>query len=672
MGLESPLLLLGLALAALPFFLHRAKLRELSLVSLPTVELLRRAKAAKRSVLRVSDPFLLLLRMLLIACLVLGIAGPYRTGASLLGDLDGLGLSDLGAGQSLSLVIVIDDSMSMGQTSEGGVSLFSRALDQAQDAIGALAAGSSVALVAASEPARMLCPRTADLVAAQQCLLTAGRKLPSMRGNDWAGAIRVAKAAVDRTKKEWRIAVLTDGAGEAGEQLRQLADAEAERVRVLRIRDDARALQTPANVALIEASVALDGSSADLVASARLQGALGDGSNRTVRVSADGREVGRKSVTLVDGKGTVEILIASARDVSVFEFELVEQDALAMDNRRYATLASSEPRVLVLLDDGGSPLDQKLFAAGFRSLATTGLSVRVDFRSTQGIESLDLRSEALVVVDGSQSLSSTAVERLLRYAENGGGLVLLPSYLEATPTAEQLLGPSGLASAAHERGDFRFLTDSSPVVAKERLSLEPRDATQVLARFSDGQAAVTQASLKAGRVVAVAIPLSGASSDFGFSPQFVAMLDLWVRQAGDARLLGEVAGLRVPDGVTDARLIDLAGTETRLAVRNGSLVAPPGSVYYTPGVYRVGHGHADGSVTEPLDAVRIVQWPASESELSVRAELVRATARQGRDVRRGVLAEPVHRPIASSVWLFAAFVACIEGIVRAIKKRKLS
>ena len=145
MGLETPLALLGLLAAALPWIAHRIRRRDLEPVPLPTFALLRKAEARKRRSRGLTDLLLLALRIAIVISAALGLAAPYVTARLSFGD-----------GSVASAVIVIDDSLSM-MRREGNETLLAAAVERARRAIASLPEGSEVALVTGGQRARCCC-----------------------------------------------------------------------------------------------------------------------------------------------------------------------------------------------------------------------------------------------------------------------------------------------------------------------------------------------------------------------------------------------------------------------------------------------------------------------------------------------------------------------------------
>jgi Mg-chelatase subunit ChlD len=131
---------------------------------------------------RIEDPWLMLLRLLLVGGLALLAASPFVSCTRLTLTRTG--------GASLAAVFIIDDSASM-QASVDGASR----LEQAQKAAARLVAdaqpGDSFSLVLAGSPARVLLPSTTDLNGVREAL--AGIR-PSDRGTDIKGALTLARA----------------------------------------------------------------------------------------------------------------------------------------------------------------------------------------------------------------------------------------------------------------------------------------------------------------------------------------------------------------------------------------------------------------------------------------------------------------------------------------------
>jgi hypothetical protein len=123
MSFLAPFLIALAGFAAIPVLLHLIRRRRVRILDLPTFKLLQKAAMQQRLHLRLHDHLLLLLRMLVLLLLALAFAGPL-TESAVRGDLPSLGNRTF---------LVIDDSLSMLQSSTDGRTLFDVAIEAAED-----------------------------------------------------------------------------------------------------------------------------------------------------------------------------------------------------------------------------------------------------------------------------------------------------------------------------------------------------------------------------------------------------------------------------------------------------------------------------------------------------------------------------------------------------------
>lgn len=181
MGLSAPLALLAAALVGLPIAAHLVRRADVERRVLPTVALLRRVVVRDRRRARITEPWLLALRIAAVVLAVLALSGPFVVDRLAYGD-----------GSALSVVLVVDDSASMARALEGDRSALDEARERARDVIRSVGEGSEIALVAAGSPPRLLVPRSPDRDAALAAL---ERMRVGARHTDLDGANRPRVAA---------------------------------------------------------------------------------------------------------------------------------------------------------------------------------------------------------------------------------------------------------------------------------------------------------------------------------------------------------------------------------------------------------------------------------------------------------------------------------------------
>ena len=136
----NPLLLLGLAAAAIPLIIHLFNFRRPRKIDFSSLEFLKELQKSTMQRVRIKQLLLLLLRTLAIACLVLTFARPTLT-SNLAGSL--------GSQASSSIVLVVDNSRSM-QMRDAQGAYYDQAKEVADALIGQMKAGDEIYLLPVS------------------------------------------------------------------------------------------------------------------------------------------------------------------------------------------------------------------------------------------------------------------------------------------------------------------------------------------------------------------------------------------------------------------------------------------------------------------------------------------------------------------------------------------
>ncbi|MBL8797859.1 MAG: VWA domain-containing protein [Planctomycetia bacterium] len=196
-------MLLGLGAVVLPPLIHLLNRRRYDVVDWGAMRFLRVGETTRRR-LQLEQLLLMLLRMLLIAVLVLGLAAPFVEG-EFVGPL----AARLGERPNRDLAIVIDGSASMacrqgeGTAQQAAQRLALALLDELQS-------GDGVTLwLARQQPQPLLGEVTQDVSRARQAL----QHLPPPAGTaDMPAAVQAALTALARGQRaERRVVILTDG-----------------------------------------------------------------------------------------------------------------------------------------------------------------------------------------------------------------------------------------------------------------------------------------------------------------------------------------------------------------------------------------------------------------------------------------------------------------------------
>jgi len=666
-GFETPLMLLGLLGVAAPVAAHLMRRRDLPIIALPTVALLSRAQARSRRRMHLVDLLLLISRIALVAALAFAVSDPYVTVRLSYGD-----------GRVASVAIVLDDSMSMERSADdrgSGPPLSTEARDIAAGAIASLPEGSEVSVILAGAPVRLLVPRTRDLEGAADAL---SEVKPSARGTDMPGGIaratrELAAARVDTR----RLLVITDGAEHAhlsdvrwpdddiGVEVRRLEGGHANRTIA-----SAHAVPDPTTPG--QASIAVE------------VRAFGGANDATVVLSRGDDELAREEVDLSSGTGRITLhapLVEEGDPGALLSLE--GRDALAMDDERAVLLRPpSALRVLLVDGDPQSNRDRDEVGNLSRALdlapADAGLiTYRVVDPDTA--EALDLGSWDVVVLANVRVPPVHAAERLVRFVELGGGLLVTagdrvdPAAYQARlgavlPARPRAVGsaPSPLGIRRNEQADADLPSGVGldSVAVTRRMVLEPAPEATVVLGFDDSTPALVVGERDAGRAALMAIPVDTGWSDLPYRPGFLPLM---------VELLGHLGPrTRLPhDAVAPGSTVAIPAPTSGPAV----VLAPDGERYEgpasepfelsetdVPGAYRI-LSSADGAdgAAGPRGAF-VVAPIAEESDLADAADDGFDVSSEGEHPESG--GAVVRRSIAPWLFLLAGILAVLEAILR--------
>jgi hypothetical protein len=579
MGLETPLVLLGLLAAALPVLIHRMRKRELPRLVLPTFALLARASAKSQQRRALSDILLLALRIAIISVACISLATPYVTARVSLGD-----------GQLGSVAFVIDDSLSMARD-DGNGNLISQARTRALDALSTLPVGSEAAVVLGGKPARVLVPLSRDLAAAKRALSV---PLPALRRGDLERAVQLGLQQLNGAGWPHRsLFILSDFARGAALESATLSAAGV-RIAVERIGnaprgcnlflDQLHAAADPTQPDKTSISVAIDaacGSAARPPDSVRLE------------VLGRGKTLAGQDIALQNGhaKALLSVDTPDADADPGARIRLVVDDALAADNEAGVVLARADAvRVLMVNGDPrpASREDELYYAQRALTLVPDQwLALSIRTVDPLAVERSQLREADIVVLANVPAPESAFAQELQRFVESGGGLIVTGGHrvdaqrynaMLGQVLATHIIGASQTTDVAFaDSADASYLPDGllglREVRTHERLLLE-RGAETPLA-FADGLPALVTRSVGEGRSLLWSTTLDADWSDLPYRPGYLPLLAAMLRDAaGPAAVartplvpgdevalpwprLGSELEIQRPDGKTQRFAVDL-------------------------------------------------------------------------------------------------------------------
>ncbi|MEM1095514.1 MAG: BatA and WFA domain-containing protein [Bacteroidota bacterium] len=453
----NPLLLLGLAAAAIPLIIHLFNFRKPKRVEFSSLAFLKQLQQSTMQRVRVKQWLLLLLRTLALACLAMAFARPTLTG-----NMAGA----LGGRANASVAVVVDNSRSMLLRGSQGAYL-GQAQTVAQALVEQAEQGDEFLLVTTGEgPRRLLYQNRAPMQDA----------VADVAGQQGAGSLAGAIAtAAER---------LAEDGTHLGKDLYVLTDAQAStltdslvvpvpgdiRMRLIPIGD-----RTYANVAVTD--VRVTSRIIEAGQPVRIEATLVNYSTEPVEdyvasVFLEGERVAQGTADLPPNLPTRVLMTVTPQQRGWLAGTVViEEDAFEDDNERFFTLHVPEQRpVLVVRGDGQST--QYLNLALSPQMARGEAAFAPEVIAESGLAAAGLNSYAVVALVGVRTLSSGEVSTLARYVEGGGGLLFFPAAgaqaqdynaLFSALNAGQFSGFSGTIGQTNVVGSFDQVDLDHPV-----------------------------------------------------------------------------------------------------------------------------------------------------------------------------------------------------------------
>lgn len=649
----SPLALWALPLAAAPVLWHLFMKPRRRAASFPSLMFFLQRQPRLEGRRKLREWLILAARCLLIALLVLALAGPRLPAA--------------GGSSAPALAIVVDSSASMGRTDVQGRPLARLAAETAVALVRALPAGGRAVVVpTAPDPVLALPAQPSgdrDAIAAALDRLTA-----TEAAGDAAGAISRAAAALaqdDAADREIRI--LTDlQANEWDVAARLPALPAGVRVTVHPLR--------PASAAAGIGIGAVEPPPGRTVAGrpARLGVELinrGAAATATLRIATpDGGDSMRETPVPAEGAANLPVILAPEQPGPSWAFLTLDGTGIA---RRAGVAIWANDRVAALLAGAPSafgPLPLALAPDG--SGAISGI-VPMPFDAAQ------LPRAGLVAA------TWDAVPDVRAWVEAGGTLLLLPAGAPAEISTPPVW--TGLRPLSAERFDTPLTTilpdqhaacwehvrdATGAVEVRLRVSRAwplAGDGARTALTLADGRPILLERPLGRGLVVGLGLAFHPGWSDLPLKGWSLALVQgLALRGAQPGRSLALVAGASFPPAPGDR-------TPVRITTLAGGPLSWQGPREALPAPVRAGIYQIDGTGPQPL----IVAVRAAADEAGARSvDADRAAVLAGLALRSVPVAEPAQavadwreqrRGLDLMPWLLLAALACwlAEGLLAA-------
>jgi hypothetical protein len=413
--------LVGLAAAAIPLIIHLSRSRRTKKMRFSTTRFFTDQFLRSYRMSRLKELLLLACRMALCAFFAMALAKPH---------FQPQGQAAL-PGQSRAVVLVLDNSASMGYVEEG-TSLFDRARAAARELIDGLRPGDTASVVLACRrdagPEVLFPQPTPELGDVHQALDTL--KVAAL-GTDLTGALARAEAIVQGSNAQSKeIYVLSDlqksGWQPPDEENTPRGDSDVLTF-LVRIAPKSRE-----NVALTAVNYAAARPMVGVpfwiwphlhVQGDRVQSC-------TVGLFIDGQKVAERRVDKLQADRWVVPRFRHTFTTGGWHSGYVEvqDDTLAVDNRRYFAFEVLD--TIKVLAVNGAPsevprLDELFFLKAALTASAEGKSsIQLDVISPASLAQADLGNYPLVILANVESLTPAAVEKLEGFVDPGGSLLV--------------------------------------------------------------------------------------------------------------------------------------------------------------------------------------------------------------------------------------------------------
>ena len=589
MSFLAPLFFAGLTALAVPVIIHLINRERREVVPFPSLMFLQRIpyRSVRRQKLR--HIFLLVLRCLALAILVMAFARPFvRRDAP---------LRAAGSG-ARELVVLVDRSYSMAAGDH-----WTRARAAARRAVSALGPTDRATLVAFDNEAAALTPPTHDAATLNAAIAALQ---PSSEGTRYAPPLKLASQILAGSNLPRREVVLITDFQRRGWAVRDEIAFPAQTT-VTNV-DVAAGDTTLADDAVADVNVQRNEGERDrAVIAARLTNtgttAL---ENADVTLEINGRVAETKRTTIPPRGATqvrfAPIAIPNGTSAGVVRFTAAATGApansIAADDRYYFTIAPDAGVSVLLVEPSAPRANQSLYLA--RALAIGDRpSFRIDVRKTGGLAPADLEGRSLIIFDEVPPPSGDGATRLHDFLAAGGGVLLvagdqLPAgtwsgeWSTALPgTIGPVVDRAGDAGGtlawidydhpvfdvfnAPRSGDFatarflryRRLTVRSDSARRTGAGADTASGSHVLARFDDGAPALVEQRIGRGKLLVWTSTLDSYWNDLALQPVFLPFVHQVAKYAG--RYSGARGAFAAGEVLDLSRHAELAGGAGRKA-----------------------------------------------------------------------------------------------------------
>lgn len=436
----NPFVLFGLAAAAIPILLHLLNLRKLKTMDFSTLRFLKELQKTSIRKLKTQQIILLILRTLIVIFSVLAFSRPTIKST----------LPSIGTHAKSSIIIVLDNSLSMDITDEDG-NRFSKAKKLTSEILGALEEGDELAFIPLSS-------------------LIKNRKRSFSRNFAWL------KEEIDQCSVNPATASLDDGLRAAqglfdaslhvNKEIYIFTDLQQQEIHSIEL-DSIKLFDDKTSVFLLPSSESNNSIDQNISIDTAIfisrvyakdkpvelqtklyNSSVSDAKGIIVSVLFNGERVAQRTVDIGAGSYVNISLQGIPRTTGLIKGEIqIENDVLESDNHRYFSfIISSAPKVALI----GSQVETDFMSLSIAPHASL-------LKSYSANQSASIHFEDFDILMLSTTLSQTEMQRIDAYIQNGGSVLFFPSSTESIAVQQQFFLSIGLGPTI-----FQEFSESNP------------------------------------------------------------------------------------------------------------------------------------------------------------------------------------------------------------------
>ncbi len=545
----NPLVLFGMAAAAIPVILHLLNLRKLRTIEFSTLRFLKELQQTKIRKLKIRQILLLIIRTLLILFIVLAFARPA---------LQGTILGSIGANAHSSVVFIVDDSFSMTAADERG-ELLKQAKGTLAQLLDLLRDGDEVFLVKLSDlPDATTGQGTHDFRTLRKTINDLQiSSVTRLLGDALRLSARLLSRSLNANKEIYIVSDMQQSLfrSEVMSQ-RQAASLFGPDIRLFVMQ---LGNESPVNIAID--SVEIKNQIFEKEKPVSVSALIRNYSNTTIQnyvvsVFLEGVRVAQNSVTIEPwGSAPLEFILTPKKTGFLKGYVELEHDAVDQDNRRYFSFFIPEKISLVVVSP--SPQESKFLVSAINAAGVRDHQSVVALRqlTPKEFQFTNLDTVDVVMLSVPEGFPPTATEKITSFINKGGGLIIFPgaefqvNEITKGIIASLSLSPvEGITGSGSSRSSLSFKNVDidhpifSTVFEKEQTrSLKPKQQVesplilraikrtpgkeeQPIVLLSDGTPFLSEMRMGSGRILVYSVAPTLGWSDFPVKGIFAPLL----------------------------------------------------------------------------------------------------------------------------------------------------